>query len=714
MAVSFGGFLVGLAMLLAWSAVSTVAMADEPPVAVESMEDALLDDVVVSASRSPESGFDTSRSVSVVGEDQITEGRPRSVPEALWESTGVFVQATNFGGGSPIVRGMMGPQVLVVVDGIRLNNSTWRTGPVQYLNLIDPYMVQRVEVLRGPGSVLYGSDAMGGVLSVTLLQPVVAKDGYDMGGRVAGRYSSADRGGQVHAGIDGSIPWAGALAAGTWGSSSDLVGGRGVGTQAYSGYDRAALRGGLVVPVDLRGLGSGYAKAGYFGARLDDVGRTDRLEANRNLQLYDNEDHLTYLRLGWTSPLKQSTLSLTASLQSFFERKSDFTMSESLLDREKGSRDEVSVDTMGLDLDGETAFLHKRLILHYGGMWYRDWVSATRFGWTPGTPWVEGGLTAYPDGSSYDSSGGYVLLSGVPVSAGEHSLHLSAGYRLHAMAATAPGREGVLDGTAVEFSHLGHVAQGSVQYRLQNRLNVAVSFTQGFRSPNLQEAAMLGDTGKFYHVPNPDLDPESVDSLELTVRGRMDWLGWSVAGYHSWLKDLIKREDAVWEGQTEVNGKPVAMNVNGRKGRLLGAEGEVFVHPLTGMRVGANLSYTHGVEELEDGGTQPLTRIPPLFGTVYVRQGGTLLGPWRWFAETSLRFALEQDRLSPEDEKDARIPEGGTPEFACWSLRLGARRGETLSTVLVVDNLTNQKYKYHGSGVYSPGTNAVLSVDLKF
>ena len=119
---------------------------------------------VVRTHRAAEPSFLSGRSLSTLNAGSLAEASPRSLPEALWDSPGVFVQQTNHGGGSPIVRGMIGPQVLLLVDGVRFSNSVYRTGPVQYLNLIDPLSLGSLRVLRGPGSVLFGSDAMGGVI----------------------------------------------------------------------------------------------------------------------------------------------------------------------------------------------------------------------------------------------------------------------------------------------------------------------------------------------------------------------------------------------------------------------------------------------------------------------------------------------------------------------------------------------------------------------
>ena len=117
---------------------------------------------------------------------------PRTTPEALMGMNGVFVQKTNHGGGSPFVRGLTGNQTLILVDGIRLNNSTFRYGPNQYLNTIDAYTIQRIEVAKGTGSVQYGTDAIGGVVHIITKRSAICNKVKLVHGKVIGKYMTGD------------------------------------------------------------------------------------------------------------------------------------------------------------------------------------------------------------------------------------------------------------------------------------------------------------------------------------------------------------------------------------------------------------------------------------------------------------------------------------------------------------------------------------------
>ncbi len=133
-----------------------------------------------------------------------------------------------------------------------------------------------------------------------------------------------------------------------------------------------------------------------------------------------------------------------------------------------------------------------------------------------------------------------------------------------------------------------------------------------------------------------------------------------------------------------------------------------------GFSAHGQVTYTWGESELPDGTTEPLSRIPPLFGTAKVRYDRPLPRRWRGFVETYVRWALTQDRLSERDEEDSRIPDGGTPEWWTWNLRAGLADDGHHRVAFGVENLLDRRYKYHGSGLYAPGLSAMVSYEAGF
>ncbi len=135
-----------------------------------------LNDVQIRITKNNLLNISQSASITTLSETQIEEHLSRSMAEAMIGTEGVWMQKTNHGGGSPFVRGLTGNYVLLLVDGIRMNNSTFRYGPNQYFNTISPFSVSSIEVLRGAGSVLYGSDAIGGTININTKNPSLSGD----------------------------------------------------------------------------------------------------------------------------------------------------------------------------------------------------------------------------------------------------------------------------------------------------------------------------------------------------------------------------------------------------------------------------------------------------------------------------------------------------------------------------------------------------------
>ena len=196
-----------------------------------------LPEIIITASGAEQDSFLIPQNVSAVDDREIGRRIPTSMPDLLVRESGVLIQKTNWGGGSPFVRGLTGKHVLLLVDGIRLNNSLTRFGPHQYLNTIDPNQAARIEVVRGPMSVLYGSDAMGGAINVVTR----GRDDFDeaaaVGGLVYGKFGSAARERTGRLQVEGNLGRFGFFGGATYKGFDDLRGGRGVDVQVPTAYE---------------------------------------------------------------------------------------------------------------------------------------------------------------------------------------------------------------------------------------------------------------------------------------------------------------------------------------------------------------------------------------------------------------------------------------------------------------------------------------------
>ncbi len=686
------------------------------------LEPESVDEVVVTASRVREEPFESTRAVDVISSEKIVERQPRTTPEALAESTGAFVQHTNLGGGSPIVRGLVGPRVLLLIDGVRLNNSVFRTGPLQYLNLIDIYQVERLEIVRGPGSVLYGSDALGATIQAVLRSPRDRRLlGPGAGGRLLGRFGSAAREKTGHAEIDAGGGWLGVGAGATARDFEDLRGGGKVGVQPHSGYQQVNTSTRLTARLSEGAFRDWRLTAGYHAALMNDVGRAEKLDARDVYDTYWNRHHLALLR--GEAPLRglDTELELTLSYQRFFERKDHTSLTPAQDSIESLTSDRVTVDTLGADLEITTRLIDDRLRLTYGGEAYRDAVGSSTRLRDGGGSWHRAARDPYPEGARAQLAGTYAHARGellprrLPL-----GLALTAGARFQQMGARASAEGG---DPAVRRSDRDFVLSAGAQLRYEDVWNTALTWNQGFRAPNLMETALVGDAGTFYHVENSRLGPERSDTIELLTRLHAGPFRVGISGYASFLSDLIKRVPAATDdGRSEVDGSPVVWNANGGEGRIFGVEGETALELPGGLELHGSLTWTYGYELL-DGQARaedeshrsriPLSRIPPLFGDAGLRWSARIGERLRGWAGPVVLFAGRQDRLSDRDRRDIRIPEGGTPGWVVVNLRAGVVYRELVGLSLAVENVGDARYKYHGSGIHAAGTNGLISLELR-
>ncbi|TSA49109.1 MAG: TonB-dependent receptor, partial [Sphingobacteriales bacterium] len=154
-----------------------------------------IDEIVVSSSRFEEKKSDVPNRITVINGKQIENINPNNNGTVLEQSGQVFVQHSQYGGSSPVMRGFEANKVLIVVDGVRMNNAIFRAGHLQNIITLDPSSLDRIELDFGPGSVMYGSDAFGGVISLYTKSPQLSSGDKSLIKAGAwGRYSSADEG----------------------------------------------------------------------------------------------------------------------------------------------------------------------------------------------------------------------------------------------------------------------------------------------------------------------------------------------------------------------------------------------------------------------------------------------------------------------------------------------------------------------------------------
>lgn len=665
------------------------------------------EDVVVTATRSQHRSYDLAEAVNIVSRREITERNAKTSAEALREEPGIAVQKSNHGGGSAIIRGFSSNQILILVDGIRLNNSTFRLGNHQYLTTVDDQMLERIEVVRGPTSVLYGSDAMGGTINLITRLPASGGDSIHVRRRLLTRFASADQEKTMRAGIS-------------------LHGNRFAFQSGFSSKNTSDLRRGassrhreLENSTDgLMQTPSGFAAQDFDSKLIYRPSAMSRLivayqmSRQQNVPRYDKYENDGYQR--WIYHPQERDLAYLVYdrqidgrfINAFKTTVSSHRQAEgreiqksihSSLTRE---RDDVLTYGFAAQMNG--AFSRHQII--FGAELYADQVTSTRTTDDGGTR-LRG---RYPDGATYSSIGFY-LQDEIRISS---RLASRVGLRSSSYSARFPQSEA--DGlfSHEEYSQTFAALTGSFTsiFRLNDTVSANFNAAQSFRAPNLSDLAKFGESkGDIYEVPNPQLKPEQVMNFEVGIKLFGSAIRSSVSAYYSAITDLIASADDLYLGESTINLHGESYRIKSKQNSgsafIRGLEASAHFDWSDYIILRANITSSYGQNS---SAAEPVGGIPPAFGLVGIR--------WnfhRFHLDGFARFAGRQKRLSSDDLDDPRIPQGGTPAWVTINARSGLEISSSLSVQIALENAADLNYREHGSGINGPGRNFIITLQWR-
>jgi len=656
------------------------------------------DEITVTATRVEREVFETPQAVTVVQETEIEQSNVLDVPDLLRFAEGIYVQRTNLGGGSPFIRGLTGKQVLILIDGVRLNNSYYRFGPHQYLNTIDPNSIERIEVVRGPGSVLYGSDALGGVINIITKKRSDFTARTDLGGEVTPRLDSAVDGGSGSGRIDGNWERLGFVAGVSAKRLNDLKAGGGMGAQVPSGYDEIDAD----LTLNYRFREESELIFANQLVRQFDVPKTSEVTLGDKLQFdYEPQDRrLHYVEyrtqeLGWFDQF-------AANVSYHRQREGEVIVARATPDLE--SRELTDVGTLGTVVHvtksmGSRDNEHR---LTSGVDFYRDEFDNAKvlINRVQGDRASNPPFPGVPNGAAYRSTGVYLQ----DEMRWGRRLELVSGLRYSDYLATGTVRYQAGDGKFL-FEPLDlrtGALTGSANglFRLTPSLNLVGGVAQGFRAPNMED--LFGRVDFFQEIPNTQLEPEKSFDVDAGLKYLALHTSAELYYYSGNYRGLI---DRVTVGKLP-DGSPIKQRRNIGTARIHGVEAALTQFFSEHWSGSATVAWTRGENSETD---EPLRRIPPLNGTARLRYGHP-----RYWVEFQGLFADRQTRLSGGDIDDPRIPDGGTPGYLVANLQGSWRFSQNQDLLITFENLFDKLYKTHGSGIYAPGRSLVLSCRFRF
>ncbi|GHB84340.1 TonB-dependent receptor plug domain-containing protein [Persicitalea jodogahamensis] len=703
-----------------------------------------LNEVVVSASKFGELKRNVPYQIEQVKRSDIAFRNAQTSADVLTQSGQVFVQKSQAGGGSPVLRGFEANRILLVVDGVRLNNAIFRGGHLQNVLRIDQNMLDQLEILYGPNSVVYGSDALGGVLHFKTRMPELSDQPSTLfKTSILTRYASANNEWTTNATVNiGREKWA-SLTGFTASDFGDLR----QGANRRDAYPDFGKRPDYVTQENGKDVikqndkpnvqvGTGYKQYDFIqkfrfqpSARVQhilnlqystttDVPRYDRLTQVRNGKLrygdwyYGPEKRfLASYQLTLTGEKYYDEMQVTAAYQNIGESRHSRSLNSTQL---KSQNENVKVYSLNADAQ-------KRLGAHtlrYGLEYIHNDVDsrATFTNITTGSQ--TSADTRYPDGGSsmdwlaayatdqWSLSDQWILNGGVRL----NQVNLKASF-VSKEFFPFPFEDAGQNSTAVT-GNLGLVWLPS------RTSKVSLLGSTGFRAPNVDDLGKVFDSQPgLVVIPNPDLKPEYSYNTEVSVE---QWFGkvlkFNGTIYHSWLRDALVLTPYTFNGRDSIdyNGQlsRVTANQNQQRAYVQGVSVELNAYPAANWRLQAIYNKTKG-RVLEDNGSKsPLDHIPPSYGKVSVQ--------WQrkqWRAEAFSLYngwkRIADYRLNAEDNESGATPEG-MPAWYTLNVRASYQITSSLTIQASVENITDANYRTFASGVSAAGRSFIVALRGNF
>lgn len=701
-----------------------------------------LSDVIVYANKFPELTKHVAQYVKVIRDKSMLNLQPNTA-DVLSNSGSVFVQKSQQGGGSPVIRGFEASRVLLEVDGIRLNNAIYRAGHLQNVLTVDNMMLNRLEILYGPSSTLYGSDALGGVINMYTANPILSNTGKtQISGSATVRYASAinEQRGNISINIGGR-KWA-SLTSVTYGSFGDVV----QGENRDDKYPNFGLKTFVVQRIgntDTAVANSNPKKQSPSGYDQVDVLQKilfqpkENIQHILNLQFSNSTDIPRYDRLTETNngnpvyaewyygPQVRNMAAYhfnATKLKGFFgEVKSVVSfqdIGESRISRRFKSNNKdfrwERVNVVGLNFDAKHYSAKNEL--HIGAESYTNYVRSTAQRMDIVSGAASRITTRYADGPTKMS---YNALYAQHTLLINDRFTLNDGLRINYTNLNAVFADTSLmhfPFTRAKQDHVAVTGNIGLIYSNAHNLRIAAVISSGFRSPNVDDLSRVFESspGNLI-VPNPSLKPEYTYNAELNLNQITKKFSYGASLFYTWFRNALVLDAFTFNGKDSIF-------YNGETSKVLAVQNKakayIYGFSVNGSFVFARntsvdgiVTYSYGRFK-EDGIKVPLDHIPPVYG-----RGGIKHTEKIWNAEAWVLFngwkRLKNYNPSGEDNLQYATAEG-MPSWVTLNIRGAVNIGTHLMAQLAVENLLDRNYRYFASGISAPGRNFIISVKTTF
>jgi len=702
-----------------------------------------VEEFIVSANRWEQKSDEVPNYISVVGQPVVRIMNPQTAADLVSLGGDVFVQKSQLGGGSPMLRGFATNRILINIDGVRMNNAIYREGNIQNVISLDPNIIERTEIIFGPGATMYGSDALGGVMDFHTRRALFSTgDSLFLKAEGMVRWSSAAGEQTYHADFNAGGRRIAFLSSVTWSDFGDLV----MGSVSHPEYlrneyqKRFGTRDSIVMNRNPRmQVATGYSqlnttnkfrfKVGrnfdidlaHHYSRISDVPRYDRLIQVKNSTLRYGDWYygpqkwmMTNSTVRYNRPTALfEEARLTVARQDYRESRHDRKINDVSLNEQF---EKVGIWSANLDFD-KTSGENDNLI-YYGAEYVMNNIRSTADVKNVITGETVPAGSRYPNGSniynSFSVYGGYKfnLSSKLTVSTGARFNFVSLNSEI------ADNSYYNFPFTTIESANSALTGAAGAVYRPDGRTELTLNLSTGFRAPNLDDLGKVFESAPgVLVVPNTALKPEYLYNIDLGAKREFGEMLLAEASlFFSYLDNAMVRREFLFNGQPtfvyQGEESQVYAMVNAGYAIVYGTQVKAELRPASFIRIKSSLTLTGG----HDNENEPLRHVPPLFGATHVifersRVKADLYATYNG----SITYA--KLALSERDKAYMYAQDGdGNPWSPGWftlNFKTSYNISNRVDLTAGVENIFDLRYRPYSSGIAAPGRNFVISARIR-
>ncbi len=750
------------AMLVAALFTCIIAIAQQPK--DSSLLSKELDEVVISGSKFAEKKKNIVQKIDIITSKTIANNNSQNMGDLLASTGNVFVQKSQQGGSSPVIRGFEASRVLLIVDGVRMNNLIYRSGHLQNVITVDQNMLERVEVLNGPASTLYGSDALGGAIHMISKKPLLSNIPRKTMVKANAfiRYATVNNEQTMHGDINIGGKRFASLTSVTYSDFGDVT----IGKKDKKGFENFGTRPYYIQPYTANSpydtilansnnrtqKFSGYSQFDFTQKFLfqsseqvqqivnlqwsssSEVPRYDRLQDIKNSELryaswyYGPQDRkLVSYQLNIKSKYGPfDEYKTTASYQDIEE--SRITREYKRYDRFDTRMERVKV--AGIILDAIKKYKQDEITTGVDIQLNNLLSTATRKNLL--TNEVSKLDSRYPDGKNNMN---YAAVFAQHIHKFKsRKLILNDGIRLQHVLLTS----NISDNSFFSLPVMS-VRQSNTTLTGNLGLNttIKIGYARGFRAPNVDDLAKIFESStaaKQVVVPNTNIEPEYSDNMDASIIYQLSpTISLEGTVFYTYFSNAIVKLPFQLNGQDSIvyNGvkSQVMANQNVNKASIVGASFLINIQLNRYWKLNGSFNTIKGnfqlpantvapVYQKQPNNTyalvkatidsKPLDHIPPNYGRVALQYDQNKL-----YGELYMMYNgwKRLDKYNPDGEDNAQYATGqGTPSWKTFNIRMGYEISKSFKIQGAIENLFDVNYRYFASGFSAPGRNLLLSL----